>query len=45
LLTRTPEEDIAHARRAGNRLRVRLARKVRQWQAKWDRYRSAFYRV
>lgn len=45
LLTRTPEEDMAHARRAGSRLKVRLARKVRRWNVKWDRYRYALYRV
>jgi FkbM family methyltransferase len=45
LLTRTPEQDIAHARRAGSRLKVRLARQIRQLRAKWDRYRYALYRV
>ena len=30
LLTRTPEQDIAHARRAGNRLRVRLTSYMRR---------------
>ncbi len=45
LLTRTPENDIAHAFRAGNRLPVRLARYLRRLEAKWDRYRHALYRV
>lgn len=44
LLTRTPEEDIAHARRAGNRPSARLARYIRQLGTKWDRYRRALYR-
>jgi FkbM family methyltransferase len=44
LLTRTPEEDMAHARRAGNRLSVRLARSIKRLGARWDRYRHALYR-
>jgi FkbM family methyltransferase len=43
LLTRTPEEDAAHARRAGNRLPVRLARYVRRLGARWERGRRALY--
>jgi FkbM family methyltransferase len=45
LLTRTPEEDIAHARRAGRGLKVRLARKIRQLKARWDKCSSALYRL
>jgi FkbM family methyltransferase len=45
LLTRTPEKDIAHAHRAGNRLIARLARRIRRWEAKWDKYRHALYRM
>ena len=45
LLTRTPEEDIAHASRAANRLRVRLAKGLRRLEAKWDEYRHALYRI
>jgi FkbM family methyltransferase len=45
LLTRTPEEDIAHANRVGGRLKVRLAREIRQLRARWDRYRYALYRA
>ncbi|HMD64045.1 MAG TPA: FkbM family methyltransferase [Stellaceae bacterium] len=44
LLTRTPEEDIAHAHRARNRLPVRLARYIRRLGAEWDKYRHALYR-
>ena len=44
LLTRTPEEDIAHARRAGNRLPVRTAKYIRRLGASWDKYRHALYR-
>jgi FkbM family methyltransferase len=44
VLTRTPEEDIAHAYRAGNRLPTRLARYMRRLGAKWDRYQRALYR-
>ena len=44
LLTRTPEEDIAHARRAGKRLPARMARYIRRLEAGWDRYRRALYR-
>ena len=40
LLTRTPEEDVAHARRAGNRLPVRLARYARRLGAGWGRRRA-----
>jgi len=45
LLTRTPAEDIAHARRAGSRLSVRLARCIRRLEAKWDKYRHALDRM
>jgi len=45
LLTRTPEKDIAHAYRAGNRLTVRFARYLRRLEAKWDNYRHALYRM
>jgi FkbM family methyltransferase len=41
LLTRTPEEDIAHARRAGKYLPVRAARSIRRLGARWDRYRRS----
>jgi FkbM family methyltransferase len=44
LLTRTPEEDIANAHRAGNRLPVRTARYIRRLGASWDKYRHALYR-
>jgi FkbM family methyltransferase len=44
LLTRTPEEDIAHARRAGKHLPARVARYMRRLEAKWDSYRRALYR-
>jgi len=44
LLTRTPEEDIARAQRAGNRLHVQLARYIRRLGVKWERYRRAFNR-
>ena len=45
LLTRTPEADIAHARRAGRRLPARLARGIRRLGAKWDRYSHALHRM
>ncbi len=45
LLSRTPEKDIAHAYRAGNRLKVRFARYLRRLEAKWDNYRHALYRM
>jgi FkbM family methyltransferase len=45
LLTRTPEADIAHARRAWNRLPARLGRGIRRLEAKWDQYRCALYRM
>ena len=44
LLTRTPEEDIAHAARAGKHLPSRVARYIRRLEARWDRYRRALYR-
>jgi len=44
LLTRTPEEDIAHAKRAGKHLPARMARYIRRLEAAWDRYRRALYR-
>ena len=45
LLTRTPDEDIAHAWRAGNRLSARLARCIRRFGAKWDKHRRSLYRA
>jgi hypothetical protein len=45
LLTRTPEEDAAYVRRAGRRLRVRLAKCIRRLDAKWYKYRHALYRM
>jgi FkbM family methyltransferase len=45
LLTRTPERDIAHARRAGKRLAMWLARGMRRLGAKWDKYSHALYRM
>jgi FkbM family methyltransferase len=45
LLTRTPDQDIAHAHRVGNRLTARLARHIRRLEVKWDKYRHALYRV
>ena len=45
LLTRTPEQDIAHARRARNRLRVRFAKVLRHLAAQRRRYRHALYCV
>jgi hypothetical protein len=44
LLTRTPEEDIAHAQRAGKHLPSRVARYIRRLEARWDRYRRALSR-
>jgi FkbM family methyltransferase len=44
LLTRTPQEDIAHAKRAGKHLPARVARYIRRLEAGWDRYRHALYR-
>ncbi|MGH7056225.1 MAG: FkbM family methyltransferase [Stellaceae bacterium] len=44
-LTRTPEADIAHARRQSRRLRVRLATALRRAGARWDRWRHALYRL
>ena len=44
LLTRTPEEDIAHARRAGRYLPIRVARYTRRLEAAWEKYRRALYR-
>lgn len=44
-LTRTPDEDIAHARRRGRRFRVRLAAGLRRAAARWDRRRHALYRL
>ena len=44
-LTRTPEEDIAHARRRGGRLAVRLVNRLRRAAARWDRRRHALYRL
>lgn len=45
LLTRTPETDMAHVRRAGRRLPARLARSIRRFGARWDRYTHALYRM
>ena len=45
LLTRTPEEDIAHAQRAGNHLPARAARYIRRLEAGWNRYRRTPYRI
>jgi FkbM family methyltransferase len=44
LLTRTPEEDIAHAKRARRHLPTRMASYIRRLEAGWDRYRRALYR-
>ncbi|MGH7087271.1 MAG: FkbM family methyltransferase [Stellaceae bacterium] len=44
-LTRTPEEDIAHARRQSRRLLVRFATGLRRAGARWDRRRHALYRL
>lgn len=44
LLTRTPEEDIAHVRRAVKHLPARVAKSIRGLGARWDRYRRALYR-
>lgn len=41
LLTRTPEEDIAHAQRTGMRLAARVERSIKRLEAGWDRYRRA----
>jgi FkbM family methyltransferase len=43
LLTRTPEEDIARAHRAVNRLSARLARYVRRLGTGWDKCRRILY--
>jgi FkbM family methyltransferase len=45
LLTRTPEEDIAHAQRTGMRLAARVERSFKRLEAGWDRYRRALYRI
>jgi hypothetical protein len=44
LLTRTPEEDIARAKRTGKHLHTRIARYIRRLEAASDRYRRALYR-
>ena len=44
LLTRTPQEDIAHAQRTGRRLHVRLGRYIRGLGIKWEEYRRALSR-
>jgi FkbM family methyltransferase len=44
LLTRTPEKDLDHVHRARTRLDARLARYIRRFGAKWDRYRHALHR-
>lgn len=44
-LTRTPEADIAHARRQVRRPAVRLANRLRRAAAAWDRWRHALYRL
>jgi FkbM family methyltransferase len=36
LLTRTPEEDVAHVDRAADRLSAKLARGLRRLERKWD---------
>ncbi|HJU17021.1 MAG TPA: FkbM family methyltransferase [Stellaceae bacterium] len=45
LLTRTPDADIAHARRQGGRLGARLANWLRRNAATWERRRHALYRL
>lgn len=45
LLTRTPEADIAHARRQSGRPAVRLANGLRRLARRWDRWRHAPYRL
>lgn len=45
LLTRTPEADMAHARRASKRLSARLARGVRRVERRWDRHRHALFQT
>ena len=45
LLTRTPEEDIAHAQRTGMRLAARVERSIKRLEAAWDRYRRGLYRI
>lgn len=45
LLTRTPEADMAHARRAWNRAPARLARGIRRLETKWGKYRHAIHRM
>jgi len=45
LLTRTPEADIAHARRAWSRLPARLARGIRRLGATRDKYAHALRRM
>jgi FkbM family methyltransferase len=44
LLTRTPEEDIAHAQRTGKHLAARVERSIKRLEAGWDRYRRALHR-
>ena len=45
LLTRTPEADIAHARRAWGRLPARLARGMQRLRATWDKSAHALQRM
>jgi FkbM family methyltransferase len=45
LLTRTPEADVAHARRQVRRLAVRCGGWLRRLAAQWDRWRHAPYRL
>jgi FkbM family methyltransferase len=44
-LTRTPEEDIAHARRRVGRIAVRFGGWLRRIATRWDRWRHAPYRL
>jgi FkbM family methyltransferase len=44
LLTRTPEEDIAHARRARKHSTAGVAKYIRRLEAGWEKYRRALHR-
>jgi FkbM family methyltransferase len=45
LLTRTPEEDIAHAQRIGKGVAARVERSIKRLEAGWERYRRALHRI
>jgi FkbM family methyltransferase len=45
LLTRTPERDVAHARRAANRVSARLNRGIRRLKGRWNTRRRVLSRI